>query len=139
MEGQLNQQEEKEVLDKDCFMECMRSIVRKMNQQEKMIKLLVDDMNMRNHEGVLYLRGERMYSTQELIDRLHICRRSITNYRKDGELPYILLRNKAYHRESDVIRFIQENSDKVDKRWAEEFLTETTKNGDKTPTDNIIH
>lgn len=130
MEGQLNQQEEKEVLDKDCFMECMRSIVRKMNQQERMIKLLVDDMNMRNHEGVLYLRGERMYSTQELIDRLHICRRSITNYRKDGELPYILLRNKAYHRESDVIRFIQENSDKVDKRWAEEFLTETTKNGD---------
>lgn len=130
MEGQLNQQEEKEILDKDCFMECMRSIVRKMNQQEKMIKLLVDDMNMRNHEGVLYLRGERMYSTQELIDKLHICRRSITNYRKDGELAYILLRNKAYHRESDVIRFIQENSDKVDKRWAEEFLTETTKNGD---------
>ena len=130
MEGQLNQQEEKEVLDKDCFMECMRSIVRKMNQQEKMIKLLVDDMNMRNHEGVLYLRGERMYSTQELIDRLHICRRSITNYRKDGELPYILLRNKAYHRESDVIHFIQENSDKVDSRWAEEFLTETMKNGD---------
>lgn len=130
MEGQLNQQEEKEVLDKDCFMECMRSIVRKMNQQEKMIKLLVDDMNMRNHEGVLYLRGERMYSTQELIDKLHICRRSITNYRKDGELTYILLRNKAYHRESDVIRFIQENSDKVDKRWAEEFLTETSKNGD---------
>lgn len=130
MEGQLNQQEEKEILDKDCFMECMRSIVRKMNQQEKMIKLLVDDMNMRNHEGVLYLRGERMYSTQELIDKLHICRRSITNYRKDGELPYILLRNKAYHRESDVIRFIQENSDKVDKRWAEEFLTETSKNGD---------
>jgi len=130
MEGQLNQQEEKEVLDKDSFMECMRSIVRKMNQQEKMIKLLVDDMNMRNHEGVLYLRGERMYSTQELIDKLHICRRSITNYRKDGELAYILLRNKAYHRESDVIRFIQENSDKVDKRWAEEFLTETSKNGD---------
>ena len=130
MESQLNQQEEKEVLDKDCFMECMRSIVRKMNQQERMIKLLVDDMNMRNHEGVLYLRGERMYSTQELIDKLHICRRSITNYRKDGELAYILLRNKAYHRESDVIRFIQENSDKVDKRWAEEFLTETTKNGD---------
>jgi predicted metal-binding protein len=130
MEGQLNQQEEKEILDKDCFMECMRSIVRKMNQQEKMIKLLVDDMNMRNHEGVLYLRGERMYSTQELIDKLHICRRSITNYRKDGELAYILLRNKAYHRESDVIRFIQENSDKVDKRWAEEFLTGTSKNGD---------
>ena len=65
-----------------------------------------------------------------MIDRLHICRRSITNYRKGGELSYILLRNKAYHRESDVIRFIQENSDKLDKRWAEEFLTETTKNGD---------
>ena len=130
MEVQTIQQEEKEMLDKDSFMECMRSIVKKMNQQEKMIRLLVDDLNMRHHEGMLYLRGERMYSTQELIDRLHICRRSITNYRKGGELSYILLRNKAYHRESDVIRFIQENSDKLDKRWAEEFLTETTKNGD---------
>ena len=130
MEVQTNQQEEKEMLDKDSFMECMRSIVKKMNQQEKMIRLLVDDLNMRHHEGMLYLRGERMYSTQELIDRLHICRRSITNYRKGGELSYILLRNKAYHRESDVIRFIQENSDKLDKRWAEEFLTETTRNGD---------
>jgi len=130
MEQQITQQEEKEVLDKDCFMECMRSIVKKMNQQEKMIKLLVDDLNMRNHESVLYLRGERMYSTQELIDRLHICRRSITNYRMEGRLPHILLRNKAYHRECDVIRFVQENSDKVDKRWAEEFLTETMKNGD---------
>ena len=130
MEEMTNLQGEKEMLDKDSFMECMRSIVKKMNKQEQMIKLLVNDMNMRNHEGVLYLRGERMYSTQELIDRLHICRRSITNYRKNGELPYILLRNKAYHRENDVIRFIQENSDKVDKHLAEEFLTETTKNGD---------
>ena len=55
----MNQQEGKEILDKDCFMECMRSIVKKMNQQEQMIKLLVDDLNMRHHEGVLYLRGER--------------------------------------------------------------------------------
>ena len=86
MEGLTNVQGEKEMLDKDSFMECMRSIVKKMNRQEQMIKLLVDDMNMRNHKGVLYLRGERMYSTQELIDRLHICRRSITNYRKDGAL-----------------------------------------------------
>ena len=54
MEVQTNQQEEKEMLDKDCFMECMRSIVKKMNQQEKMIRLLVDDLNMRHHEGVLY-------------------------------------------------------------------------------------
>ena len=52
MEGQMNQQEEKEMLDKACFMECMRSIVKKMNQQEQMIKLLVDDLNMRHHEGV---------------------------------------------------------------------------------------
>lgn len=53
MEEMTNLQGEKEMLDKDSFMECMRSIVKKMNKQEQMIKLLVDDMNMRNHEGVL--------------------------------------------------------------------------------------
>ncbi len=130
MEGQMNQQETKEMLDKDCFMECMRSIVRKMNQQEQMIKLLVDDMNMRSHEGILYLRGERIYSTQDLMDRLHICRRSISNYHKEGILPCILLRNKAYHRESDVVRFLETHSEKVSPKWAASFLDKTAKNGE---------
>ena len=69
-----NLQEEKEVLDKDFFLECMRAVIKKINQQEQLMQLLVDDMNMRNHEGALYLRGERMYSTKDLMNRLHLRR-----------------------------------------------------------------
>jgi len=122
-----SQQEEKELLDKDCFMECMRSIVKKMNQQEQMIKLLVDDLNMRNHEGTLYLRGERIYDTNELINILRICKRTLYRYRSIGDLPFIMLHNKAYYQESDIIRLIHLHSDKVDKKSAEEFLQKVTK------------
>ena len=48
--------DEKDTLDKAFFVDCMKSVVRKMQRQEEMIQLLVDDLKIRNHEGVLYLR-----------------------------------------------------------------------------------
>ena len=128
MNGENNLQEEKETLDKELFLDCMRSIVKKMNHQEQLIKILVDDLNMRNHEGMLYLRGERMYNTGDLIDRLHICKRSISHYRKTGDLPYILLRNKAYYKESDVVSLVQHFSEKFDKKAAGDFLAQAKVN-----------
>ena len=123
--------DEKEALDKAFFVDCMKSVVRKMQRQEEMIQLLVDDLKMRNHEGVLYLRGERMYSTQELIDGLGVCRRTIHRYRKDGELPYIILRNAAYYKESDVLEIIKRYANTLDKKTIEAFMAGMkTKNGD---------
>ena len=86
---------------------------------------------MRNHEGLLYLRGERMYSTQELIDGLGVCRRTIHRYRKDGELPYIILRNAAYYKESDVVEIIKRYANTLDKKTIEAFMAGmNTKNSD---------
>ena len=124
-------EESKEVLDKEFFLDCMKSVVRKMQRQEEMIQLLVDDLKIRNHEGLLYLRGERMYSTQELIDGLGVCRRTIHRYRKDGELPYIILRNAAYYKESDVIEIIKRYANTLDKKTIEAFMSSMkSKNGD---------
>lgn len=128
MDGEKNLQEEKEILDKDFFLECMRTLVKKMNQQGQMIQVLVDDLNMRSHEGALYLRGERMYSTREIIRRLHVSERTIERSRKSGELPFILLHNKAYYKESDIINMIQNNSKKIDKKAAGEFLAQAKVN-----------
>ena len=69
------EKQQSEVLDRDFFLECMRSVVKRMQKQEQMIQVLVDDLRMRNHEGVLYLRGERMYSTQELANSLRVSTR----------------------------------------------------------------
>lgn len=123
-----NLQEEKEVLDKNFFLECMRTVIKKMNQQEQLMQLLVDDMNMRNHEGTLYLRGERMYSTKDLMNRLHLGKRTLDRYRKSGNLPFILLHNKAYYKESDVVKMIHSYSDKLDKKAAGDFLTQAKVN-----------
>ena len=124
-------EEAKDVLDKGFFLDCMKSVVRKMQRQEEMIQLLVDDLKMRNHEGVLYLRGERMYCTQELIDGLGVCRRTIHRYRKDGELPYIILRNAAYYKESDVMEIIKRYANTLDRKTIEAFMAGMkTRNGD---------
>lgn len=123
-----NLQEEKEVLDKDFFLECMRTVIKKINQQEQLMQLLVDDMNMRNHEGVLYLRGERMYSTRDLMNRLHLSKRTLDRYRKSGDLPFILLHNKAYYKEGDVVNMIHRYSDKLDKKAAGDFLAQAKVN-----------
>jgi len=95
------EKQQSEVLDKDFFLECIRSVVKRMQKQEQMIQVLVDDLRMRNHKGVLYLRGERMYSTQELANSLRISRKTLMRYRNAGNLPYIILRNSAYYKETD--------------------------------------
>ena len=124
------EKQQSEVLDKDFFLECMRSVVRRMQKQEQMIQVLVDDLRMRNHEGVLYLRGERMYSTQELVNSLRVSRKTLMRYA--GNLPYIILRNSAYYKESDVEKLITQYGNRLDKKAVAEFLANmnNNKNGD---------
>ena len=123
-----NQQEKRETLDKDFFLECMRSVIKKMNQQEQLIQMLVDDMNLRNHQGQLFLRGERLYSSQELMARLHLCKSTIQRHRKSGDLPFILLHNKAYYKEGDVVNMIRKYSERLDKKAVGDFLAQAKVN-----------
>ena len=126
--NQTKEVQQNEPLDKDFFLDCMRSVVKKMQRQEQMIQMLVDDLKLRNHEGLLFLRGERMYSTQELINSLRISRKTLMRYRNAGELPYIILRNSAYYKESDVEKLITRFGSRLDKKAVEEFIANMNKN-----------
>ena len=117
--NQTKEIQQNEPLDKDFFLDCMRSVVKKMQKQEQMIQILVDDLKLRNHEGLLFLRGERMYSTQELMNSLRISRKTLMRYRNAGELPYIILRNSAYYKESDVEKLITRYGSRLDKKAVE--------------------
>lgn len=119
--------QQSEPLDKDFFLDCMRNVVKKMQRQEQMIQILVDDLKLRNHEGLLFLRGERMYSTQELMNSLRISRKTLMRYRNAGELPYIILRNSAYYKESDVEKLITRFGSRLDKKTVEEFIANMNK------------
>jgi len=112
-----------EPLDKDTFVNCMQKMISRMGQQEELLKILVDDLQERNKDGNLYLRGERLYNNRDLIRILKTSMRSLQRYRTKGLLPFMLLRNMAYYKESDVVKLLESGNDIVcDKRAVQVFL-----------------
>jgi len=61
------------------------------------------------------LNGERLYDNQDLCLMLQVSKRSLQRYRSIGILPYMMLRQKAYYKESDVERFLAEHLDEIKK------------------------
>lgn len=57
--------------------------------------------------------GEKLYDNYDLCRMLHISKRTLQRYRTQYGLPYMMLNQKAFYRESDVLRFIEENFDKL--------------------------
>jgi len=101
----------------------MQKMISRMGQQEELLKILVDDLQERNKDGNLYLRGERLYNNRDLIRILKTSMRSLQRYRTKGLLPFMLLRNMAYYKESDVVKLLESGNDIVcDKRAVQVFL-----------------
>ena len=112
-----------EPLDKDTFVNCMQKMINRMGQQEQLLKILVDDLQERNKDGNLYLRGERLYNNRDLMKILKTSMRSLQRYRTKGLLPFMMLRNMSYYRESDVVKLLESDNDIVcDKKAAQVFL-----------------
>lgn len=112
-----------EPLDKDTFVNCMQKMINRMGQQEQLLKILVDDLQERNKDGNLYLRGERLYNNRDLVKILKTSMRSLQRYRTKGLLPFMMLRNMSYYRESDVVKLLEGDNDIVcDKKAARVFL-----------------
>ena len=112
-----------EPLDKDTFVNCMQKMINRMGQQEQLLKILVDDLQERNKDGNLYLRGERLYNNRDLVKILKTSMRSLQRYRTKGLLPFMMLRNMSYYKESDVVKLLEGNNDIVcDKKAAQVFL-----------------
>ena len=112
-----------EPLDKDTFVNCMQKMINRMGQQEQLLKILVDDLQERNKDGNLYLRGERLYNNRDLVKILKTSMRSLQRYRTKGLLPFMMLKNMSYYRESDVVKLLESDNDIVcDKKAAQVFL-----------------
>ena len=59
--------------------------------------------------------GERLYDNQDLCLMLQVSKRSLQRYRTLGILPYLMLRQKTYYKESDVEKFLAEHIDSFQK------------------------
>ncbi len=67
------------------------------------------------------LNGERLYDNQDLCMMLQVSKRSLQRYRSIGILPYLMLRQKTYYKESDVERFLSEHLDEFSKEQIEAY------------------
>ena len=96
-------------------------LMERLDRHEKML----DDLLFRSQrqsanqeEGTecrLY-NGERLYDNQDLCLMLQVSKRSLQRYRTLGILPYLMLRQKTYYKESDVEKFLTEHIDSFQKR-----------------------
>ena len=68
-----------------------------------------------------YMNGERLYDNQDLCMMLQVSKRSLQRYRSIGILPYLMLRQKTYYKESDVERFLSEHLDEFSKEQTEAY------------------
>ena len=56
--------------------------------------------------------GERLFDNQDICFMLHICKRTLQRYRTLGWLPYLRIDQRAYYKESDVKKFIEEQANR---------------------------
>lgn len=100
-------------------------IMERLDRQEQ---LLEDIRNNRHAEEPLenpaetkHLNGERLYDNQDLCIMLQVSKRSLQRYRSIGILPYLMLRQKTYYKESDVKRFLSEHLGDFSKEQIEAY------------------
>ena len=68
----------------------------------------------RNADGYIPpLGGERYLTDRELMQRLHVSRRTLQQYRHEGVLPYFLFGGKTLYRESDIQKVLEDNYHKA--------------------------
>lgn len=84
-------------------------IVRFFKSLESMLEGL--EKMVRNHKSTL--NGERYLTDTEVSLRLKVSRRTLQDYRTNGQIPYIQLRGKVLYRESDIEKMLSENHRKA--------------------------
>ena len=92
-----------------------------MNNSENILKMLKDyiDNNrellsesFRQHDtqpSVALNPLEDWLDSQDVMSQLHICRRTLHTFRRNGTLPYSQLGSKLYYKRSDIQRILHDN------------------------------
>lgn len=100
----------------------MKAVTDRLNRQEELIQILVDDLKERNKDGKLFIRGERMYDSIELRKMLLLGKRTLQRYRSEGKIAYIKLKRTCFYRESDVVRMLEEHGKSFDQKAKDKFI-----------------
>lgn len=86
------------ILDRlDDHSRLLSAILRHMGTEEETLRENLKEMKL--------WQGERLFDNQDLCIMLQVSKRSLQRYRSLGLLPYLMLRQKTYYKESDVVQF----------------------------------
>jgi hypothetical protein len=88
-------------IDKEHFDAWMERIMHRFDRQDKKLDKMSERRNI--------LDGEYLLDNQDLCQLLHVSKRTLQRYRSTGELPFQMLYQKTYYKESDVHTFIREH------------------------------
>ena len=96
------------------------SIMERLDRQERLLEEIRQHQRAmpnaeENADKEKCLNGERLYDNQDLCMLLQISKRTLQRYRSVGALPYLMLRQKTYYKESDVEKFLSEHLDEFSK------------------------
>lgn len=87
------------ILDRlDDHSRILSAILRHTGTEEEAIRENLKEMKL--------WQGERLFDNQDLCIMLQVSKRSLQRYRSLGLLPYLMLRQKTYYKESDVVQFL---------------------------------
>lgn len=75
----------------------------------KKIDQAIADTKMITEQYRPSIMGERYYTGEEIMEKLHLSKRTLQNYRDDGTLPYTKIGDKILYRNSDIARILEEN------------------------------
>ena len=95
-----------ELLTRNNFENWMRKLMERLDRQDELLLSLQPSGKAPNP-----LESIKMFDNQDLCMLLQISKRTLQRYRSIGILPYLMLRQKTYDKESDVEKFLAENID----------------------------
>lgn len=89
-------------------------LLEEIRQRQQMVPP-VEERNDVSSDRDKWYNGERLYDNQDLCMMLQVSKRSLQRYRSIGILPYLMLRQKTYYKETDVEKFLSEHLDEFKK------------------------
>jgi hypothetical protein len=94
-------------IDSNDFERWMRRIMERFDSLESLLEKPDDEQ-----KKAPTVDGEKLFDNQDICFMFHICKRTLQRYRTLGWLPYLKIDQKAYYKESDVKKFIEERAEK---------------------------
>jgi len=99
-----------ELLTRNNFENWMQKVMERLDRQDEMLLSMQPSGKAPNP-----MEGIRLFDNQDLCILLQISKRTLQRYRSIGILPYLMLRQKTYYKESDVERFLSEHLEELSK------------------------